>query len=102
MSPPEREDPGSSSETGTDHSSNHQNANHIQSRRRDSVRRMVGGDPWRYPPPGERGYPEAAEYLLELDLLPAPNVPAMRSMWRCGGHSRRTAQLISEAWGLAS
>ena len=62
---------------------------------------MVGRDPWWYPPPGERGYTEAAEHLLELGLTPAPDLDGLRVMLRRGGHHRRNAEIIAERWGLA-
>jgi hypothetical protein len=58
-------------------------------------------EPWWYEPPGERGYPEAAEHLLHAGLTPAPNLPAMRSMWRSGGQSQRIARFITERWEAA-
>lgn len=73
-----------------------------QLRRRAASRRLSGGDPWWYPPPGERGYPEAAAHLLSCGLTPAPNVAAVRSMWKVGGESRRIAQVIAERWECAA
>jgi hypothetical protein len=55
-------------------------------------------DPWWYPEPGECGYPEAAAHLLDCGLTPAPNLPAMRSMWKASPESRRVARIISERW----
>jgi hypothetical protein len=46
-------------------------------------------------------YQDAAEHLLALDLPPAPNVVAMRRMWRRGGDGLRLAARIAEHWGLA-
>lgn len=59
-------------------------------------------DPWRYPAPGERGYPEAAEHLLTHGFTPAQNVPALKMMWQAGGPHRRNAEIIAAAWELAS
>jgi hypothetical protein len=58
-------------------------------------------DPWWYPEPGIRGYEQAAHHLLGHGLLPAPNLPALRTMYRCGGYQRRVAEVIAEAWELA-
>lgn len=57
-------------------------------------------DPWRYPPP-VAGYECAARHLLDLGLTPAPNLPAMRAMHRCGSESRRVAEVIAERWELS-
>ena len=71
--------------------------------RRAEARRLPGGDPWpRHEPIGERGYPQAALDLLEAGLVPAPNWPALRSMWKAGGASRTAAVLIAQAWELAA
>jgi hypothetical protein len=59
-------------------------------------------DPWWYEPPGERGYDAAAAHLLELGLTPAPNLPALRAMWKAGPESRRVAQVLAELWGLVA
>jgi hypothetical protein len=58
-------------------------------------------DPWSYPPPGPRGYPAAAQHLLGCGLTPAPNLAALREMWRSGGEQRAAADLIADRWGLA-
>jgi|GEM_PF-2905106 hypothetical protein len=47
-----------------------------------------------------RGYPEAAEHLLGLGLLPAPNVQGLRAMWRLGSHHRAAAELVARRWGM--
>jgi hypothetical protein len=44
------------------------------------------------------GYAEAAEHLLTHNLLPAPNVAAVRRMWRRGGQAQRLAVRIAESW----
>lgn len=57
-------------------------------------------DPWHYPPP-TRGYPEAAQHLLECGLTPAPNQEALQAMRKHGGRSFRAAKLIAERWEAA-
>jgi hypothetical protein len=69
--------------------------------RRAASWRIPGGDPWFYEPPAA-GYELAAEHLIDHGLLPAPNLSAMRSMWRAGGQSQRTARFIAERWEQAS
>ena len=59
-------------------------------------------DPWWYEPPGERGYPEAALHLLAHGLLPSADRAGLVAMWKRGGHSRRAAELIAQAWDLAA
>lgn len=61
-------------------------------------------DPWpcHHEPEPVRGYSEAAEHLLANGLLPAPNLPAMRDMWRAGGNQQRTAVRIAEAWQVSA
>jgi hypothetical protein len=44
------------------------------------------------------GYRDAAQHLLAQGLTPAPNVPALRVMWRCGGADQALARRISERW----
>jgi hypothetical protein len=51
--------------------------------------------------PSTRGYADAAEHLLALGLTPAPNVPALRDMWREGGETQRAAYRIATAWEVA-
>lgn len=58
-------------------------------------------DPWSYPPP-VRGYAEAAAHLLDHGLLPAPNLAAMRDMWKADDGSRRVARTIAECWEMAA
>jgi hypothetical protein len=74
---------------------------HLRGRRSASWRLPVldsgRADPWHYEA-GERGYPEAAEYLIACGLTPAPNLSAMRSMWQDSPESRRVARIISERW----
>lgn len=48
------------------------------------------------------GYPEAAAHLLTLGLCPAPNLPALRAMWKQGGADLRNASLIVQAWGVTA
>ena len=64
-------------------------------------------DPWYYddPEPSERtadGYFATAKHLLAVGLLPAPNLGAMRLMWRRGGEHRRFARLVAERWETAA
>ncbi|KAA1249805.1 hypothetical protein F0Q45_13045 [Mycobacterium simiae] len=47
------------------------------------------------------GYRDAAQHILDAGLTPAPNVRAMRVMWRRGGSEQRLAQRISEPWEVA-
>ena len=95
--------------------SSHQTANKAQPNaycvglrlRRTASRRLEvldssRSDPWHYGVPGERGYPDAVAHLLELGLLPAPNREGLITMWRRGGHSRKVAEFVAEAWDLAS
>ena len=56
-------------------------------------------DPWWYAPP-TAGYEAAADHLLELGLMPAPNRDGLRAMWKRGGHHRRGAERIAHAWAL--
>lgn len=44
------------------------------------------------------GYRDAAEHLLASGLAPAPNLPAMRTMWKRGGNEQRLAMRIAELW----
>ena len=46
-------------------------------------------------------YRAAAAHLLALDLPPAPNIAAMRILWRRGGAEQRLAVQIAERWELA-
>lgn len=66
-------------------------------------------DPWtcrcRDEPPSERqldGYQDAAQHLLDLDLLPGPNVVAMRRMWSQGGRAQRLAIRIADRWEMTA
>jgi hypothetical protein len=49
-----------------------------------------------------RAYECAASHLLAVGLTPAPDVPALRVMWKAGPESRRMAQIIADRWELAS
>ena len=60
-----------------------------------------GRDPLHACNPGVDGYEAAAAHLLSVGLTPAPNIPAMRVMWRHGGDGRRLARTISEFWEAA-
>lgn len=44
------------------------------------------------------GYRDACEHLLAEGLTPAPNVDALRVMWRRGGQEQRLAMRITELW----
>jgi hypothetical protein len=67
-------------------------------------------DPWTcrcydYPESPERnaaGYYAAAQHLLAAGLLPAPNVPAMRLMWRRDAEQRELVRYIAERWEVAA
>uniref|UniRef100_A0A5Q5BKW4 Uncharacterized protein n=2 Tax=unclassified Mycobacterium TaxID=2642494 RepID=A0A5Q5BKW4_MYCSS len=48
------------------------------------------------------GYRDAAEHLLASGLTPPPNLPAMRAMWKRGGHDQRLAVRIAELWQVAA
>ena len=48
------------------------------------------------------GYRDAAEHLLAQGLTPAPNVAAMRAMWRRGGNDQRLAVRLSENWEVSA
>jgi hypothetical protein len=79
-------------------------------RRREAADRLPRlmcscGDPWvcrHYDgPPSERqldAYQQAAEHLLDHGLLPAPNIPAMRRMWRRGGTGLKLVMHIAQRW----
>jgi hypothetical protein len=41
-------------------------------------------------------YEAAAQHLLDHDLTPHPDLPAMRAMWRRGGSSQRLAHRIAQ------
>lgn len=83
-------------------------------RRRDAAHRSEPlecgcRDPWtcrcRDSEPSEHqldAYQDAAEHLLDLNLLPAPNVVAMRQMWRRGGDTQRLARRIAEQWEISA
>jgi hypothetical protein len=69
--------------------------------RRVAAQRLEGGDPWRRTDPGVRGYPEAAAHLLGHGYTPAPNIPAMREMWKSGPETRALARIIAERWAVS-
>jgi hypothetical protein len=48
------------------------------------------------------GYYATAQRLLAAGLLPAPNLPAMRLMWRRDVEQRELARYIAERWGVAA
>jgi hypothetical protein len=79
----------------------------LPNRRRDGAVRLLilesgRSDPWRYDGPGVRGYEDAAHHLLAHGLTPAPNIPAMREMWKAGAESRWAVQIITQRWELAA
>jgi hypothetical protein len=68
-------------------------------------------DPWTCrcydaPEPSERnadGYHAAALHLLAAGLLPAPNLGAMRTLWRRrDSEQRELARHIAERWDVAA
>ncbi len=83
-------------------------------RRREAARRLPPldcgcRDPWTCRhhdgPLSERqldAYADAAEHLLTVGVTPAPNLPAMRRMWRRGGDELRLAVQIAQRWELAA
>lgn len=48
------------------------------------------------------GYRDAAQHLLAQGLTPAPNLPAMRGMWKRGGDDQRLAVRIAQLWEVAA
>jgi hypothetical protein len=58
--------------------------------------------PHRCEPSPIRGYVEAAEHLLSHGLPPAPNIAALRAMWREGGRNQRLALRVVELWTVAA
>jgi hypothetical protein len=48
------------------------------------------------------GYRDAALDLLSEGLTPAPNVEAMRILWRRGGNDQRLAVRLAELWEVAA
>jgi len=107
MSPPTREKPAPSQGRPSlnNIAANHSNGpgRQLHARRGASLRlpMLESGcrDPWRYGPM-TTSYEAAAAHLLECGLLPAPNMPALRAMWRRRGESQRAAYEICERWGL--
>lgn len=118
MSPPEREEPGPTPETGPHHKAladtktNQPNLS-VQPRqcgfdtvaglhrRRAASRRLPGSDPWWYEPP-TAGYEIAAAHLLSHGLTPAPDPEGLREMWKSGGDQRLDAQIIASRWDLSA
>ena len=108
MSPPTREKPAPPQDRPSHHYTNGSHSTAIVQelhRRRAASRRLPvlecrRSDPWHYQEPGERSYPAAAHHLLELGLTPAPNLLALRSMWKAGGDSRYQADIIVKTWEL--
>lgn len=48
------------------------------------------------------GYRDAAQHLLANGMTPAPNLAAMRAMWRRGGPDRDLVRAIAERWEIAA
>lgn len=48
------------------------------------------------------GYRDAAQHLLANGLTPAPNLAAMRAMWRRGGAERDLVRVIAERWQVSA
>jgi len=48
------------------------------------------------------GYYATAQHLRAAGLLPAPNVPAMRLMWRRDAEQRELVRLIAERWEVSA
>jgi hypothetical protein len=65
----------------------------------DDMRPLPSGrrDPWWYPPPGARGYEQAALHLLEHGLMPAANLAGLKAM-----SDRHAAEQIAQAWRVAA
>jgi hypothetical protein len=64
-------------------------------------------DPWYYDPPAPSehatdGYCAAAAHLIGMGLLPAPDLGAMRLMWRRDSEQRRLSRYIAERWEVAA
>jgi hypothetical protein len=68
-------------------------------------------DPWTCrhydAPPGSLarttdGYCAAAQHLIDLGLVPAPDLGAMRLMWRRDAEQRRLARYIASRWEVAA
>jgi hypothetical protein len=47
-------------------------------------------------------YRDTALTLLALGYTPAPNIPAMRVLWRRGGDDQRLVRKISQTWVVAA
>lgn len=82
-------------------------------RRREASRRLPvlpcgHADPWRYHDADEitekyvDGYRDAAQHLIDVGLTPAPNLRAMRVMWRRGAGEQRLAVRLAERWEVAA
>ena len=48
------------------------------------------------------GYQDAAQHLLTEGLPPAPNVAALRRLWRRGGQDQRLARRVAELWEVSA
>lgn len=106
MSPPQRERPAPpQSRPSREHTRCADSTSYVEQlhRRRTASRRLPRlesgrPDPWHYPAPTAGGYRDAAHHLAAHGLTPAPNVAALRDMWKAGGESRRVAAVISDRW----
>jgi hypothetical protein len=111
---PEREKPGPTPETELNHKALADTTTstgdltrvtaagaYVAALHRRRVATRGADDPWRYEPPGARGYDLAALHLLGCGLTPSPNLAGLRQMWRAGGESRAAAEMIAERWELA-
>ena len=48
------------------------------------------------------GFRDAALHLLASGMTPAPNLDAMRALWRRGGAERDLVRAIAERWEIAA
>jgi len=48
------------------------------------------------------GYRDAAQHLLAHGLTPAPNIAAMRDMWKRGGADQLLAVQIANLWEVSA
>lgn len=48
------------------------------------------------------GYRDAVEHLLSQGLAPAPDLRALRILWRRSGEDRRLAMCVTETWEVAA
>ena len=48
------------------------------------------------------GFRDAAKHLLASGMTPAPDLTAMRALWRRGGAERDLVRAIAERWEIAA